>query len=112
MIERAAHRERVHGKTRAPFGNAREAAVSAGAVVGMGSVEETLASVSRCVKAGYCRVKLKVAPDSLGVVRMIRQKYPHLFITLDANQSFTDRSIAEPARSIRSTSRGSRSPSI
>ena len=95
VIERAAHRERVHGKTRASFGNAREAAVSAGAVVGMGSVEETLDSVSRCVEAGYCRVKLKVAPGSLGVVRMIRQKYPHLFITLDANQSFTDRSIAE-----------------
>ena len=95
VIERAAHRGRANAEVRGSFEKTREAVVSAGAVVGMGSAEEMLDSVSRCVEAGYCRVKLKVAPGSLDVVREIRQRYPHLFITLDANQSFADRSIAE-----------------
>lgn len=72
-----------------------QAAVAAGAVVGMGSVEDTLAAVSRCVQAGYRRVKLKVAPGSLDAVRAVRSAFPQLIITLDANQSFADRDVDE-----------------
>ena len=96
VIDRAAHRGIAHAGGKVFFPEEiHEAAVSAGAVVGMGSVEETLAAVTRCVEAGYCRVKLKVAPGSLGAVRAVRRAFPNLFITLDANQSFTDRQIAE-----------------
>lgn len=72
------------------------ARVLAGAVVGLGSVEETLASVAACVQAGYKRVKLKVAPGmARSRVAAVRAAYPHLMITVDANQSFTERTVDE-----------------
>lgn len=71
-------------------------AVPAGAVVGMGSPAETVAAVRRCVDAGYDRVKLKVAPGaSVTAVQAVRKAYPQLMITLDANQSFTERQVEE-----------------
>lgn len=69
--------------------------VSAGAVVGLGSPQDTVDAVSRCVQAGYRRVKLKVAPGSLSAVRAVRAAFPRLVITLDANQSFTERNMME-----------------
>lgn len=70
--------------------------VLAGAVVGLGTVEETLASVEACVRAGYKRVKLKVAPGmARPQVAAVRAAYPHLMITVDANQSFTERTVDE-----------------
>ena len=75
---------------------ASTARVLAGAVVGLGSVEETLASVEACVRAGYKRVKLKVAPGmARSQVAAVRAAYPHLLITVDANQSFTERTVDE-----------------
>ena len=72
------------------------ALVAAGAVVGVGSVEETLRAVGACVDAGYVRIKLKVSPElGLEAVRAVRQVYPKLLITLDANQSFTETDTAE-----------------
>lgn len=66
-------------------------AVPAGAVVGMGSPPATLAAVGRCVAAGYRRVKLKVAPGGSHIaVRAVREAYPQLMLTLDANQSFAE----------------------
>lgn len=64
------------------------ATVEAGAVVGLGTVQETLAAVKLCVNAGYRRVKLKVAPGYAACVKAVRQAFPDLLITLDANQSF------------------------
>ena len=71
------------------------ASVLSGAVVGMGSPADTVDAVGRCASAGYRRVKLKVAPGSLAAVRAVRATFPQLIITLDANQSFTERDIEE-----------------
>ena len=87
--ERTAQR----GQVGASSAQTASLAVPAGAVIGMGSREETLTAVRRSVDAGYSRVKLKVAPGaaSLAVVRAVREAFPSLMITLDANQSFTER---------------------
>ncbi len=70
--------------------------VPAGAVVGLGSPKETVAAVRQCVDAGYSRVKLKVLPGSaLTCVKAVRAAFPNLVITLDANQSFTERDTDE-----------------
>ena len=70
--------------------------VPAGAVVGMGSASETAAAVRRCADAGYTRIKLKVEPGSaLACVRAAIAAAPGAMITLDANQSFTERDIDE-----------------
>ena len=71
-------------------------AVPAGAVVPIGSVEETLATVGRCVAAGYARIKLKVSPgNAVECLRAVRKAYPDLMISLDANQSFTEADLEE-----------------
>ena len=65
------------------------AQVPAGAVVGLGTPAETVEAVRSCVDAGYCRVKIKVSPgQGLACVRAVREAFPSLIITLDANQSF------------------------
>lgn len=69
--------------------------VPAGAVVGLGSVAETVEAVRRCADAGYRRVKLKVKPGSVACVREVCKAFPQLMITLDANQSFTERDMRE-----------------
>ena len=52
-------------------------------------------AVRRCVEAGYRRVKLKVAPGgSLSSVQAVREAYPRLMITLDANQSFAEHDLS------------------
>lgn len=82
----------------APGENAQrgaQARVFAGAVVGLGSVEETVCAVRRCVEAGYRRVKLKASPGSLEAVRAVRKAFPDLLVTLDANQSFDAHSSRE-----------------
>ena len=72
------------------------AQVPAGAVVGLGTPAETVAAVRSCVDAGYCRVKIKVSPgQGLACVRAVREAYPDLVITLDANQSFSPRDVEE-----------------
>ena len=63
--------------------------VPAGAVVGIGSPNQTVEAVRGCVEAGYRRVKLKISPvQGLECVRAVREVFPKLVITLDANQSF------------------------
>lgn len=67
-----------------------------GAVVGLGEVRDVLEQVSALRRAGYRRVKMKVAPGSgFEAVRAVRRAHPELFITLDANQSYTERDIDE-----------------
>ncbi len=74
----------------------RTLSVPAGAVIGLGTPIETVETVRRCVEAGYKRVKLKVAPgSSVACVREVRKAFPQLMITLDANQSFTERDMGE-----------------
>lgn len=70
--------------------------VPAGAVVGVGSPSETAAAVRRCAEAGYARIKLKVKPGTaVACVHAARAAAPNALITLDANQSFTERNIDE-----------------
>ena len=72
------------------------AQVAAGAVVGLGTPAETVEAVRSCVDAGYCRVKIKVSPgQGLACVRAVREAFPDLIITLDANQSFSPRDVEE-----------------
>ena len=86
---------RIHGP-RTALVSGGMAQVAAGAVVGLGTPEETVAAVRSCVEAGYCRVKIKVSPgQGLPCVRAVREAYPDLIITLDANQSFTARDVEE-----------------
>ena len=60
----------------------------------VGSVPDTLAAVQRCVDDGYARVKLKVTPGTaLFCVQAVREAFPDLVISLDANQSFTERDL-------------------
>lgn len=73
--------------------------VPAGAVVGVGAPAETVEAVRACMSAGYRRVKLKVAPGKgLASVRAVREAFPNLLLTLDANQSFTARQEDELRR--------------
>ena len=72
----------------------RPASASAGAAVPVGSVPDTLAAVQRCVDDGYARVKLKVTPGTAPFcVQAVREAFPDLVISLDANQSFTERDL-------------------
>lgn len=72
------------------------ASVPAGAVIGLGSAVETAAAARRCAEAGYKRVKLKVKPgNALANVHAVRAALPDMMITLDANQSFSEREAEE-----------------
>ncbi len=96
----AAERERItgggaHGPSTALKSDVM-AQVAAGAVVGLGTPAETVEAVRSCVDAGYCRVKIKVSPgQGLACVRAVREAFPDLIITLDANQSFSPRDVEE-----------------
>ena len=78
-------------------GSARGGAkVPAGAVVGLGTAEQTVEAVRRCVQAGYRRVKLKVAPgEPVAAAQAVRAAFPQLMLTFDANQSFIEEDIAQ-----------------
>ena len=72
------------------------AVVPAGAAIPVGPVAETVAAAQRCVEAGYTRVKLKVTPGTAYFsAQAVRKAFPDLVISLDANQSFTERDIEE-----------------
>lgn len=74
----------------------RDAKVPAGAVVGIGTIDQTVEAVRRCVQAGYRRVKLKVAPgEPIAAVQSVRSSFPQLMLTLDANQSFIEEDIEQ-----------------
>lgn len=88
--------ERVRALPRAASIKGSRALVSAGAVVGMGAPADVVAAVHEAVRAGYRRVKMKIAPvQGLSAVRAVREAYPALLITLDANQSFSARDVEE-----------------
>ncbi len=72
------------------------ASVPAGAAIGLGSAVETAAAARRCAEAGYKRVKLKVKPGTaLACAQAVRAALPDMMITLDANQSFSEREAEE-----------------
>lgn len=84
------------GPAASPVRRTRPRQVYSGAVVGLGTPAQTVAEVRDCVRQGYRRVKLKVAPGKgLPAVRAVRRAFPNLLITLDANQSFSLHHMAE-----------------
>ncbi len=73
-----------------------QALVYAGAVVGVGEPAETMNEVEKAVDEGYRRVKLKIVPyQGIAAVRAVREAFPDLLITLDANRSFVIDDIEE-----------------
>lgn len=65
--------------------------VRAGAVVGLGSIDETVTAVDRLVQTGYRRIKLKVTPNHLAdPIRAVTATYPGLEVQADANGSLTE----------------------
>lgn len=81
---------------RAAYMRGSRALVAAGAVVGMGAPSEVVEEVRGALNAGYRRVKIKIAPgQGLAAVRAVREAFPSLLITLDANQSFGERDLDE-----------------
>ncbi len=63
---------------------------SAGVVLGIDTIEATIATARMYVEAGYGRLKLKIRPDDdVDRVRAIRMTFPDILLMLDANQSYT-----------------------
>lgn len=72
------------------------AVVDAGAVVGILPVRETVEAVRACEQAGYRRVKIKIRPGAAADrIAAVRNAFPAIKISLDANQSFSEEDIAE-----------------
>lgn len=65
--------------------------VIVGAAVGLEATQEVLLEqVDLCVKAGYCRVKLKIKPGwDIDIIRAVRERWPELPLQVDANASYT-----------------------
>ena len=65
--------------------------VPGGVVLGLASVQETLAAAKLAVDRGYTRLKLKIAPGcDVERVRAVREAFPQVTVVLDANQSYTE----------------------
>lgn len=73
--------------------------VAAGATVGLGPVDDTVANVSALVDAGYGRVKLKIGPgDILDRTSAVRSRFDQLAIQVDANGSLGSSDLDELAQ--------------
>ena len=71
-------------------------AVPAGAVLGIMSASKTFEAAQAAVEEGYPRIKIKIRPgDDLARVGAVREVFPDTLITLDANQSYSERDLAE-----------------
>jgi O-succinylbenzoate synthase len=54
------------------------------------NLEELVDQAARFVEAGYRRVKLKIEPGrDIEVVRAVREAFPHVPLTVDANAAYT-----------------------
>lgn len=66
--------------------------VPAGLVIGVLSIQETLRTIEEAMKLGYTRYKIKIKPgDDVERVRAIRKAFPHIQLSLDANQSYSEK---------------------
>lgn len=54
------------------------------------SIEETLDLIEKRVTEGYHRIKVKIKPGwDLKIVEIIREKFPHITLMVDANSAYT-----------------------
>ncbi len=68
---------------------AKRTSIPAGANISIGTPDEVVAAVAKTVEAGYQRIKCKIAPGrDLEVIRALREVYPKLALSLDANGSY------------------------
>jgi o-succinylbenzoate synthase len=71
------------------LGGTREV-IAAGAVAGAPTIEETVEQVSRFVRDGYERIKVKIAPGSdYDLLKGIRKEFPNLKLMADANSAYS-----------------------
>lgn len=65
-------------------------AVDVGVSLGIGPIDSTLDRVQAHVDQGYKRIKLKVRPGhDLALLRAVRQAFPQVHLTVDANSCYT-----------------------
>jgi o-succinylbenzoate synthase len=64
--------------------------IEAGVVVGIGSVEAMVATITRYLEEGYKRFKIKIEPGKdIEIVKVIREHFPKLPLMADANSAYT-----------------------
>lgn len=75
-------------------GGAREA-ISCGVSIGIqDTVDELLERIDTELQAGYQRIKLKIKPGwDMDVLRAVRQRFPEIQLTADANSAYTLRDL-------------------
>lgn len=75
-------------------GGAREA-IPCGVSIGIqDTVDELLERIETELQAGYQRIKLKIKPGwDMDVLRAVRQRFPEIQLTADANSAYTLRDI-------------------
>ncbi len=71
--------------------------VPAGAVVGLGMPRDVMAKAENLVDAGYRRLKLKIVPGELQIVREVREAFPDIEIQVDGNGSFGQHDVEKLA---------------
>lgn len=82
------------GKTLAEAAGATGGSVTASLAVGIASsVHDQLATIEKAVTDGYRHIKLKISPDTLERVAMVRRAFPDLGIAIDGNGSFRRRDL-------------------
>ncbi len=70
--------------------------VPAGAVVGLGTVDEVVASAIRLAADGFGRLKIKIEPGhDLAVVEAVRAAVPEIELHVDGNGSFTPHDVEQ-----------------
>jgi len=73
----------------ASYLGATQSNVPAGANISIGTPDEVIAAVAQTMDAGYQRIKCKIAPGhDLEVVRALREVYPKVVLSLDANGAY------------------------
>ncbi|MEW6129752.1 MAG: o-succinylbenzoate synthase [Acidobacteriota bacterium] len=70
--------------------------INSGVSIGLqSSIEVLLEKVTREVEAGYQRIKLKIKPGKdVELVKAVRNKYPDIKLTVDANSAYTLNDVA------------------
>lgn len=77
---------------------ATKIAVTAGAVVGLGSIPDTLARMQKLVDYGYQRIKLKIGPGQIvDRTAAARKQFPNTELQLDANGSLGQSDLGDLA---------------
>ncbi len=76
------------------LGGVREK-VDVGVSLGIAPIDKTLARVESALDEGYKRIKLKIARGhDVEIVNAVRQAYPHIHLTVDANTDYSLSDIA------------------